>query len=159
MMYPMNYEQVSKPSFTIVGIKIKTDNKRGMEDFPAHWRKFYSEGIEQQIPNKIDDEVIALYTEYEGDHTQPFSFVIGCRVSKVGELPAGLTSAFIPEQTYAQYNASGLFPDCLIKTWMEIWGSTYKRAYQADFEVYSPRTEDKCFIGDEKNVQVFVALD
>ncbi|MFC2049239.1 GyrI-like domain-containing protein, partial [Chlamydiota bacterium] len=106
----------------------------------------------------IDDEVLALYTDYEGDHTKPFSYIIGCRVSKVENLPSGLDFAVVPEQKYALYTSRGLFPQSLIKTWTEIWESQLKRAFKADFEVYSPRTEEKCFIGDEKEVQVFVGI-
>ena len=156
----MNYETVQKPAFTIVGIQIKTDNQRGIKDFPAHWQRFYSENIQEKILHKVDDQVLALYTDYEGDYTKPFSFIIGCHVSRVESvLAADLVSKFIPQAYYAVFTAEGLYPESLINTWMHIWKCNVKRAYKADFEEYEPPKEKGCFIGNHKTVRIFIGID
>lgn len=153
----MDYSIVSKSAFDVVGIQIKTDNSRGAEGFAPLWQRFYAENIQQQIPHKIDDEVIAIYSEYEGDHTKPFSFFIGCRVSKVDALPAHLIAKHIPAAQYALFTAKGEMPQAVGKTWIEsIWKSDLKRAWKADYEVYGARFFAR--EGKDKEVDIFIGI-
>lgn len=152
----MDYSIVSKPAFQVVGIQIKTDNSKGAENFAPLWQKFYAENIQQQIPHKTDDDVIAMYCDYEGDHTKPFNFFIGCRVSKVDILPSHLVAKHIPAAEYALFTAQGEMPQAVGKTWMDIWQSDLKRAWKADFEVYGARF----FAGEgkDKEVDIFIGI-
>lgn len=151
----MNYTIVSKPAFDFVGIKIKTDNNRCMEDIPALWQKFMAENIAAQIPHKIDHDLLALYTDYEGDYTKPYTYFIGCRVSKVEQLPPFLSSKHIPTTNYALFIAKGAHPQAVGKLWMDIWKSDLKRAYKADFELYDAR-----FFSNEpsKEVALYIGI-
>ncbi len=153
----MNYSIVSKPAFDVVGIQIKTDNSRGAAGFAPLWQRFYAENIQQQIPHKIDDGVIAVYSEYEGDHTKSFSFFIGCRVSKVDTLPGPLIVKHIPAAEYALFVAKGEMPQAVGTTWIEgIWKSDLKRAWKADFEVYGARFFAR--EGNDKEVDIFIGI-
>lgn len=82
---------IQKPTKMIIGIECRTSNApdAGPHDIPRHWEKFYTNNILNKIPNKTSNEVIALYCDYEGDYTQPYSLVIGCEVSTVDEIPEG----------------------------------------------------------------------
>ena len=76
-------------SFSVVGISIRTTNENGQatKDIPALWGKFMSEGIIEKIPNKIDNTVYCIYTDYEKDHTKPYTTILGCKVSTLNNIP------------------------------------------------------------------------
>lgn len=120
-----------------IGIGIKTSNREFLTNVPPLWERFYKEAI-HRIPNRIDKSVIALYTDYEGDYNQPFYYLIGCEVSSLDEVPAGMEGRVIPHGAYALFKAEGLFPESMGKTWGKIWESPLPRAYKSDFEVYGP---------------------
>lgn len=149
----MTHKLITLPSFHFTGLPLRTSNDK-INEIGAHWGKFYSEKIIDKIPGKIDNKVLALYTDYEGDHTKPYTLILGCRVDSTrgttntaprrapGE---ELVSRTIPEAKYAVFTAKGKMPDCIVKTWGEIWNSGIYRAYNFDFEVYgekSPNPED-----------------
>lgn len=107
-----NFTVVEKPPILLVGIQCKTSNapEQGPHDIPRLWGKFYGEDIVNQIPNKISHEVIALYCDYEGDYTQPYSVVIGCPVLSLEHIPEGMVAKTIPEGTYAVFRVTGDHP-------------------------------------------------
>lgn len=79
---------------------------------------------------------MALYTDYEGDYTKPYTWILGCEVSSLDNVPAGLVGKMIPKSKYAVYTTQGEFPKGLIAAWQEIWKSDLSRTYKCDFEIY-----------------------
>ena len=151
-----NYTVVKKPDILLLGIECRTSNDSGaaINDIPVLWERFYNEGIISQIPDKTSNEVIALYCDYEGDHTQPYSVVIGCPVSAIDVVPEGLVAKKIPGGTYAAYQAIGEHPKSLIETWGEIWQTDLPRTFTGDYEVYGEN-----FTTDSpQEVDIFIAL-
>lgn len=124
----------------IVGIEVRTQNEEGKYDvdIPKHWNRFFQEGISSLVPNKGSEKVYALYNKYEGDHTKPYSLVIGHEVTEAPEsLPEPLVSVDVPKASYACYSLDGKYPDSLIAGWKGIWSdSQLNRVYSADFEIY-----------------------
>lgn len=151
-----NFTRVHKPRIAIIGIECRTsnDSNAGPKDIPLLWQKFYAENIQSKIPNKASDEVIALYCDYEGDYTQPYSCVIGCAVNSLDQIPEGMVGKVVPESTFALYHATGDFPKSLIDTWGNIWHSNLKRTYAGDYEVYGHK-----FSATSKEVDVLVAIE
>ena len=134
-----------KEALNIVGIAIRTSNTPGKadKDIPQLWNKFMLENTLQRIPNKVDDTVYALYTNYEGDHTQPYTVVIGCNVASFDNIPEDMTVILIPESKYTQFMAKGdLTKDAVINTWMTIWGTDLNRTYTTDIEIYGEKAID-----------------
>lgn len=130
---------IEKPLITIMGIECRTSNspEAAPHDIPKHWAKFIAEDIFNQIPNKSSDDVIALYCDYEGDYTKPYSLVIGCPVSSIDVIPQGMVVKMIPGGTYAVFEAIGEHPQALIETWEYIWQrADLNRTYTGDYEVY-----------------------
>lgn len=152
-----NYKIVKKPAILVIGIDCQTSNapEAGPQDIPKLWGKFYAEDVMSRIPNKISNEVIALYCDYEGDYTQPYSLVIGCAVRSLDEVPAGMVAKTIPASSYAVFRAVGEYPASLIETWGNIWKQTdLKRTYTGDFELYG----DKFLSGSPKEMEVYIAI-
>lgn len=150
-----NYTVVQKPSMIVVGIECRTSNHpdAGPKDIPQHWGKFYSDNIMDQIPNKVSNDVIALYCDYESDYTKPYTFVIGSQVTASKSVPEGMVSKIIPATSYVVFRAVGEYPKSLIDIWGQIWKTDLQRTYTGDFEVYGEK-----FFESPKVVEVFVAI-
>ena len=134
-----------KETLTIVGIAIRTSNEpgKGDTDIPQLWGRFRAENILGRIPHKVDNTVYAIYTDYEGDHTQLYTLVIGCNVSSLDNIPEDMTVKIITESNYSQFIAKGdLTKDAVINTWMQIWAMDLNRTYATDMEIYDDRATD-----------------
>ena len=145
--------------FKLIGIALleKTTNENGQSyiDCGNLWGKFQSGNYASKIPNKLDDEVIAVYHQYEGDHTQPYSFFIGCKVQSEMEVPDSMETIKILKGNYQKIIAKGKFPDCIVNTWKEIWDSNISRTYQTDFEVYGEKSKD----WNDAEVEIYISVD
>ncbi len=152
------HKVVQKSAVLGIGIDCRTSNapEAGPQDIPNLWGKFYNEDIINRIPNKISNEVIALYCDYEGDYNQPYSVVIGCSVSSIDTIPEGMVAKTIPASSYAVFTAVGEYPASLIKTWGNIWKeSDLKRTYAGDFELYG----DKFVSRSPQEVEVYIGIN
>lgn len=131
---------------TLIGLKLPSkttnENNQSMKDCGELWTRFEKEEVFKKIPNKLSEEVLAVYHDYEGDHTQPFSYFIGCKVEEGTELPDGLRSLTIPAGNYQKVTAKGEMPNCIAEKWREIWESDIPRIYKTDYEVYDERSQD-----------------
>lgn len=138
--------KVKLPAFKLIGLKLdgKTTNEGGQSaiDCGNLWQEFEKENFAESIPDKLSDEIYAVYFDYEGDHTQPYSYFIGCNVKTEAKAPQRLTSLDIPEQQYSVLTANGKMPDCVADCWRDIWKSQMERAYGYDFEIYDERSKD-----------------
>lgn len=147
---------IVKPSIEIIGIECRTSNspEAAPYDIPKHWEKFYKNETINKIPNKISNEIIALYCDYEGDHTKPYSLVIGCQVNSSENLPEGMVTKTIPGGSFAVFQAVGEHPSALLETWKTIWQDHgLCRSYSGDYEVYGDK-----FMSSPQKVDVYIAL-
>jgi predicted transcriptional regulator YdeE len=136
--------ELQKIKLTGISLKNKTTNRNGQSniDCGSLWQKFETGKYADKIPGKLNDEILAVYHDYDGDYTQPFSYFIGCRVKTQAEVPEGMDYLVIPGGSYKKFTAKGKIPDCIVNTWKEIWSSDMLRAYQFDFEIYDERSKD-----------------
>lgn len=151
-----DYIIIQKPPINVIGIECRTSNalEDGPQDIPRLWGQFYSEDILNKIPNKVSNEVIALYCDYESDHTQPYSLVIGCPVNSLSDVPPGMVAKTIPGGSYSVFRAIGEYPASLIETWGNIWQTELKRTYTGDYEFYG----EKFSSGSSQEVEVYIAI-
>lgn len=140
----MNTVELEEINLIGLALKGKTTNINSQAgiDCGNLWQEFEKGKYAAIIPNKLTDEVLAVYHQYEGDHTKPYSYFIGCKVKGGTEAPAGLETLTIPKGTYHKIDAKGIMPDCVANAWKEIWVSDIPRAYKMDFEVYDERSKD-----------------
>lgn len=126
--------------FYVVGISIRTtnENQQSAKDIPSLWQKFFSDKIADQVPNKINNELYCLYTDYESDFTKPYTTILGVAVKNLDFIPPSLVGLKIPSANYDQTSIQGdLHQGIVINEWNKIWSSGMKRAYSIDFECYS----------------------
>lgn len=143
--------------FQVIGISVRTtnENEQAMQDIPALWNKFMREGIAAQIPNKIDSSTYCIYTDYEKDHTKPYTTILGCKVSSLETIPGGMMGITFEEAMYTKRIAKGnILQGLVFNEWIKIWNADLDRTYTADFEVYGEKAQDP----EHAEVDIFVAI-
>ncbi len=144
----MEYKTVTLKEFKVVGITIRTTNEhdKAMRDIGALWNKFYFDNIMGKIPQKANEEIISLYTDYEKDFTKPYSVILGHKVNNNNFVPDGMASKTVPAAKYVVFHVEGQLPQELIKVWKWIWKSDLERTYTGDFEVYKKDSEADIYV-------------
>ena len=143
--------------FHVIGMSVRTTNENGKsaQDIPALWATFMGEGTLAKIPNKLSDDIYCMYTDYEQDHTRPYTTLVGCKVSTLENIPEGMTGKTIETETYTKFVAMGdLAQGAVLDTWMKIWKSDLPRTYTADFEVYGPNARNP----ENAEVEIWIAV-
>lgn len=145
-------------TFYIIGLSVRTsnENNQAATDIPALWERFMAEGISSKITNKLSDDIYSLYTDYEKDHTRPYTTVLGYKVKDLDAVPEGLTGAVVPAKSFRVFTASGKLSDgIVIGEWMKIWNMPLDRAYSGDFEIYGPKAQNP----EQAEVDIYIALN
>jgi predicted transcriptional regulator YdeE len=143
--------------FSVIGISVRTtnENNQSSQDIPALWNKFMTEGIAEQIPNKTDNSVYCIYTEYEKDHTKPYTTILGCKVEHIHTIPNGMTGKTFEEAIYTKHIAKGnMLQGIVFNEWTKIWDSDLNRTFTTDFEVYGEKAQNP----ENAEVEIFVAV-
>ena len=144
--------------FKIIGISVRTinENNQAAKEIGELWSKFMSEAISTKIPNKGDDIIYSLYTDYEGDHTKPFTTILGCKVESLETIPQGMIGRSFDGGTYVKFTARGDLGDGLIvDERTKIWERNLDRKYTVDFEVYGEKAHNP----KDAEVDFFVAVN
>jgi predicted DNA-binding transcriptional regulator YafY/predicted transcriptional regulator YdeE len=155
-MAPSTETQTVQPFF-IVGIAVRTTNEQGQatRDIPALWGRFFAENIAATIPNTLDQSVFCVYTDYEGDHTKPYTTVLGLKVSNLDIVPAGMKGVICGGGKHQKFTAKGsLNQGVVFGEWTKIWNSNLPRTFTADFEVYGEKAANP----DDAEVDIFIAV-
>lgn len=145
-------------TFYIVGLAVRTSNANGQAatDIPALWERFMAEGISSKITNKLSEDVYSLYTDYEKDHTRPYTTVLGYKVKDLDAVPQGLMGVTVPGKTFEVFTASGKLSDGIVfKEWTGIWSRPLDRAYSGDFEIYGAKAQNP----ERAEVDIYIALN
>ena len=143
--------------FDIIGISVRTTNENGQsaQDIPALWNKFMTEGIQQKIPGKISKEIFCIYTDYEKDHTKPYTTILGCKVESLDFVPENMVGKTVEAADYEKIIAEGNLTEGIVyNKWLEIWNSDLDRIFTADFEVYGEKVQDP----KNAEVDIYIAI-
>jgi predicted transcriptional regulator YdeE len=144
-------------AFNIIGIAVRTTNENGRSgnDIPALWEQFMSNGLLEKIPNKVSNDIYCMYTDYEKDHTKPYTTLLGCQVDSLDILPEGMIGKHISGGQYSKQIAKGNILEGLVfNEWLKIWASDLPRIFTADFEVYGAKAVNP----NDAEVDIFVAI-
>ncbi|WP_459209592.1 GyrI-like domain-containing protein [Aquimarina rhabdastrellae] len=145
--------------FKVIGITVRTTNENGKaaQDIPALWNRFVKEKLVRQIPNRIDDTVYGMYTDYESDYKGYYTTIIGCKVSELEEIPEGMEGKSFEGGMYIKITGKGdLNQGVVFNEWMKIWemDKELNRSYTVDFEVYDQRAQNP----NDAEVDILVAV-
>lgn len=153
----MKYETTNLPMFYIAGISIRTINKDGQagQDIGALWQQFTQGNFADKLEDKEGNELYCVYTDYESDHNDYYTAILGCKVTSIEYLPEGFVGKAIPAAKYRVYDPKGKFPESIGATWQHIWQDEINRTYTSDFDVYN--LNEKGF--EHTEFKVYVAVD
>lgn len=145
-------------TFSVIGIAVRTtnENEQAATDIPALWGKFMTEGIATKIPNKSDNSVYCIYTDYEKDHTKPYTTILGCKVEDLTVIPDGMVGKTFETATYEKHVAKGnILQGLVYNAWLKIWEAGLPRTFTADFEIYGEKAQNP----EDAEVDIFIAID
>ena len=143
---------VEEKEFSLVGIAARTNNTREMTNagvIPAQWNRLFAEGVLEKIPNKVDTDIYAVYTDYASDRNGDYTYSLGAKVGDASTVPAGMVMKTVPAGKYSVVtSAKGPVQKVVPLAWRQVWtleddsqlGGA--RSYKADFEVYDQRSRD-----------------
>jgi AraC family transcriptional regulator len=137
---------ITKPAFTMVGIRYFGKNEHG--EIPELWEVFNQRMTELKgLPNETGEAAIGLCITPEDDPTDgSFEYTAGLIVHKGEDVPDGFVVRHVPEHTYAVFAHKGDLPslsktyEYIYETWLPQSG--YELAAKLDFEYYNEDFKD-----------------
>lgn len=132
---------------TVIGLAVKTNNQleatKDGEIVRLH-EVFIKDHMSDQIDDKVDNHLMAVYTEYESDESGNYTYCLGHQVKDPEDMPKGCEIHDIPGGRYLKYPTErGLLHDVLPQAWQDIWRKTQegalgvRRAFNVDFEFHN----------------------
>ncbi|HTW49231.1 MAG TPA: GyrI-like domain-containing protein [Acidobacteriaceae bacterium] len=130
-------------SFIVVGMTVRTSRDAeasGQGQIPQLWQNAFTTGQLDQIPNRVGDGVVVVYSDYT--EAGEYNYTLGVRVSSADTVPVGMVKRVIPAGKYAVVQSETGAPQEVIPAmWARIGRMTPAemggtRAYQVDFETY-----------------------
>jgi predicted transcriptional regulator YdeE len=152
----MKPKLIEPSSFVVIGIETRTNNSAESTSdgaIPKQWQRLFQEGVLNRIPDRLDQSVVAVYTNYASDWNGDYTYILGAKVKPGTKAPAGMVAVSIPAGKYVGFiSAQGPSPQVVPDTWKQVWAyfqvpGNPPRAYGADYEVYDD-------MADPNNVQV-----
>ncbi|MGI5274568.1 GyrI-like domain-containing protein [Nonomuraea sp. CA-218870] len=131
----------------VVGFVVRTTNAEEMDPararLPVLWRRAGAPGAFAHVPNRVDENLYAVLTDYESDHHGPYTQIVGTAVRTVPRLPEGMVAVRVPAATTIKVEARGPMPQALTEAWQQVWkhtesGGTPARSFTTDVEVHHP---------------------
>jgi predicted transcriptional regulator YdeE len=146
----MNLVKLHVDSFTVAGLSVRTNNAKeaGPEgEIGKLWQRLSTENFLARIPNRADDHVIALYTDYENGKDGMYTYVLGAKVSSKKNLPAEFVARQVASGQYAVFTEQGgPPPQMTVNLWKRIWSlekpGAFERAYKTDYEEHYGPADD-----------------
>ncbi len=148
----------NKEKTLVAGISIRTSNHGpAMQDIPALWNRFMAESVSDAIPDKVSNDIYAIYTRYDSDHDGPYTMLIGCPVSSVENLPTSMDHTELHVGNYYHKPVKGNLEKgkMIYEAWKEIWNTDLDRNYKTDYEVYGPKSMDM----QKAEVDIYVSVN
>lgn len=138
-------DKVKIEPFKVIGISVRTtnENEQAAKEIADLWGRFMNEKILEAIPNKIDNRIYSIYTDYESDHTKPYTAILGCSVENLNDIPNGMIGKSFDGGNYVKLSAKGdLMKGLIVDKWAEIWEMNLDRLFTADFEVFGEKAQN-----------------
>lgn len=138
-------QNVKIQPFNVIGLSIRTTNENGQasKDIATLWQRFLSGNISSLIPNKVDESIYSLYTDYESDHTRPYTTILGCRVHNLDHIPDGMVGRTFNGGNYVKTTAKGdLMQGLIVNHWSKIFDMDLSRNFVVDYEVFGEKAQN-----------------
>ncbi len=145
-------------SIYLIGLPLKANESNqddiSRQDYGQLWQTFEESEFYDIIPNKVGNEILAVYHSYDEEFEGSFLYFVGCQVIEGTEVPDGLESFEIPAGLYAKFTVHGEIPECTASAWKTIGAANLDRALIVDFELYDERSADR----DNAVIDIFLSI-
>lgn len=150
-------------SFWVAGYSIRTNNAgeiSGQGRIGNLWRRFAQQNLAASIPNRVDQSLIVVYSDYASDERGEYTYLLGARVSSIEHLPPHLIYRKVVAGPYAVFTTA-VGPRALVleAAWQNLWSSSPAdlgglRAFLTDYELYDRRSADP----DHAQIEIHIGL-
>ncbi|MEW7292535.1 GyrI-like domain-containing protein [Aquimarina sp. 2304DJ70-9] len=143
--------------FHVIGLSVRTRNKDQhiTKDIQNLWNTFIKQNTILKIPNRLDDTLFGIYTDYENGASGYYTTIVGCKVSSLDTIPEGMVGITIKDGDYSRFTAKGdVTKDAIPDAWGKIWNANLNRVFATDFEVYDDRAQDPT----NAEVDIFIGI-
>lgn len=134
---------ITKPAFTVVGIKLRHEDHDNKQEIPQLWGDFMPRG--KEIAQMVTPPVMYGLMGNFDPETDAFDYMAGVGVTAVENIPEGMERWDVPEQHYAVFETTLATLqesyDFICNTWPKESGYVLTRG--TEFELY-----DETFNGD-----------
>ncbi|MFI7615216.1 GyrI-like domain-containing protein [Nonomuraea terrae] len=140
-------EVTERAELIVVGFAVRTTNVEEKDParakLPALWQRAGAPGAFAHVPNRLDENLYAVLTDYESDHNGAFTQIVGTGVRTVPRLPEGMVAVRVPAGQALRLEARGTMPQALMEAWQQLVnhtesGGTPSRVFTTDLEVHHP---------------------
>jgi predicted transcriptional regulator YdeE len=138
----------AEEAFDVIGISARTSNeavRNGAQIIGSLWNRLFAENILAQIPNKTDNNLLALYYDYATNKDGEYTVLLGARVSRINEVPGGMTLCHVPAQKCIVITSErGPVSEVVMQAWQNIWDledqKQLHRSYIVDYQLHDARS-------------------
>jgi predicted transcriptional regulator YdeE len=105
----MRPKPTQQDAFDVIGIQVRTNNAKeaaGDGALPKLWQRLFSEGILNQIPDKADQSIMVVYTNYASDWNGDYDYTLGAKVKSGTKAPEGMVSVTVPAGKYLEFESA-----------------------------------------------------
>ena len=150
-------------SFWVAGYSIRTNNADEMSGrgrIGNLWQRFAQQNLAASIPDRVDQCLVVVYSDYASDERGEYSYLLGARVSSVKHLPTQESRGKVIAGPYAVFTTTiGPRVTVLQAAWQNIWSSSPsdlggERAFLTDYELYDRRSADP----DHAQIEIHIGL-
>ena len=143
-------------SFDVIGISVRTNNTAeigGNGEIPKLWQRLFMEGILGAIPDRADDAITVVYTNYAGNQDGDYTYILGSKVKTGTKAPDGMMAVTVPAGKYVEFvTDKGPGAEIVPKAWGDIYGyfqapASPKRTFKIDFERYADMSDPNAMQG------------
>ncbi len=133
-----------------------------MARFRKLWQRVMQEHALNTVPDQVDQNIYAVYTDYASDANGRLHSRTRVRRSAIQERSwkHGFVVKTVPAGRYAVFTSDrGPVAKVVVETWKQIWSyyqspTNGQRAYRADFELYDQRAVDP----NNAQVDIYIGL-
>jgi len=157
-------KQILADPIYVAGYMVRTSNAKEMAgngEIGKLWTRFFQENLGAQIPNRIGQNLMVVYSDYASDEKGEYSYLLGAPVNSIDHLPAGLSYRKIPAGQYAVITTEqGPVAAVMQAAWKHIWAMPPadlggQRAFLEDYEVYDQRASEPA----NSQVEIHLSLE
>lgn len=148
----LNYKSHKPTSFQVAGVSIVTTtfNDQLTKDVKELWDYFYKYNIQNYIPNKADNKIYVVFSEFDLPEISGITITLGYKIASNEGIHKDINIVSIPEMQFAIFEVTS--DNNFSNIWETIYSSDLEHSNTFDLEVYT--INDTTYGADESEIWV-----